>query len=112
MEQATEKQIAFAKKLGIEDPEKYDKQALRGLIDVKIGEQDKPQKTQQSLPAGKIGVTQGLSEIIHLFQNAYEFGKAGNRHTIRYWDIQELRDKIELLKVAGLIEDDIEIQKV
>jgi len=109
MEQATEKQIGFAKKLGIENPEKYDKQALRGLIDVKIGEQD---KTQQSLPAEKIGATQGLSEIRHLFQNAYEFGKAGNRHTIRYWDIQELKDKIELLQAAGLIDDDIEIQKI
>jgi hypothetical protein len=39
MEQATPKQIEFAKKLGIENPEKYDKQALRGLIDVKVKEQ-------------------------------------------------------------------------
>jgi len=35
MEPATEKQINFARKLGIENPEMYDKQALRGLIDVK-----------------------------------------------------------------------------
>lgn len=47
MEPATQKQIEFARKLGIENPEKYDKQALRGLIDVKIGEQSKaPVKAQ------------------------------------------------------------------
>lgn len=42
MEQATQKQIEFAKKLGIKTPEKYDKQALRGLIDVKLKEGHNP----------------------------------------------------------------------
>ena len=47
MEQATQKQIEYAKRLGIETPEKYDKQALRGLIDVKLKEQPvREQKTQ------------------------------------------------------------------
>lgn len=51
MEQATPKQIEFAKQLGIDNPEKYDKQALRGLIDVKLGERDKGKgKTQPEAP--------------------------------------------------------------
>ena len=48
MEPATQKQIEFAKRLGIENPEKYDKQALRGLIDVKIGE--RPKQTEKTQP--------------------------------------------------------------
>ncbi len=34
MTEATEKQINYAKALGINDPEKYDKETLIGLIDV------------------------------------------------------------------------------
>ena len=49
MEPATQKQIEFAKRLGIENPEKYDKQALRGLIDVKVGEQ-KPRQPENVQP--------------------------------------------------------------
>jgi len=54
MEQATPKQIEFANQLGIEAPEKYDKAALRGLIDVKLGERDKNKpKTQPEAPKGE-----------------------------------------------------------
>ena len=54
MEPATQKQIEFARKLGIESPEKYDKQAIRGLIDVKIADRDKgkPEKMQPEAPKG------------------------------------------------------------
>ena len=40
MEQASEKQIGYAQKLGIENPSQYDKQALRGLIDVALKKQN------------------------------------------------------------------------
>ena len=48
MEPATEKQINFARKLGIENPEMYDKQALRGLIDVKT--QNRPNQVPKAQP--------------------------------------------------------------
>lgn len=52
MEQATQKQIKFAENLGIEAPEKYDKAALRGLIDVKLKERDgfKPKEQEKTQP--------------------------------------------------------------
>lgn len=37
--------------------------------------------------------------------NSYEFGKAGNRHKIYYTNCEDLKKQIELLKVAGLIDD-------
>ena len=37
MTDATDKQIRFAQSLGIENPEQFSKQALRELIDKKIG---------------------------------------------------------------------------
>ena len=50
MEQATEKQIGFAKKLGIDKPEQYDKQALRGLIDVELKKQKPEEKVEVVKP--------------------------------------------------------------
>ena len=41
MEKATDKQINYAKTLGIEDPESFSKQALSELIDKKIGTKGK-----------------------------------------------------------------------
>ena len=51
MEEATEKQIDFAKKLGIETPEKFDKQVLSALIDAKV--KDQPKKEKAGAPAVK-----------------------------------------------------------
>lgn len=55
-EQATAKQIQFAKKLGIPDPEQFNKQTLRLLIDNAVAKQDKKDKDKnpdQSKPAFK-----------------------------------------------------------
>ena len=64
MEQATQKQIEFAKKLGIENPEKYDKQALRGLIDVKVQEQ--PKKVSQDSSKGEYNSNKNQIREYHL----------------------------------------------
>ena len=53
MEEATEKQIKFAKQLGIETPEKFSKMALKELIADKVDEKPAaPQKipSEQSRP--------------------------------------------------------------
>ena len=54
MEPATPKQIEFAKQLGLVNAERYDKQTLRGMIDVRLSERDadKP-KTQPEAPKGE-----------------------------------------------------------
>jgi len=73
----------------------------------------KPGNVAQSAPVAKIGMTEGLSEVKHVFQNAYEFGKAGNRQTIRYWTIPELVAKVNDLKNAGFIdEEEVEVQRM
>jgi len=42
MEQPTEKQLGFAETLGIENPSQYDKKTLSGMINAKVGKEDKP----------------------------------------------------------------------
>ena len=55
MEQATEKQIAFAKRLGIADPESYNKDSLRILIDGVLSKEEP--KAETIKPQEKFNVT-------------------------------------------------------
>ena len=114
MTEATEKQINFANSLGIAEANSKSKETLKVLIDEKLKERDgnKP-KVAQNSPVAQIGATSGLSEVKHLFQNAYEFGKAGNRQTIRYWNVEELKTKVKELRDAGFLdEDEVEMVKM
>ena len=45
MEQPTDKQIIFAKTLGIENPSQYDKKTLSGMIDAKVSKKPSENKT-------------------------------------------------------------------
>jgi len=63
-----------------------------------------PQKTAQNQSMGQIATTQGISRVEHEFQSSYEFGPAGNRHTIKYRNMDELKAKIKELQDAGLME--------
>lgn len=38
--------------------------------------------------------------------NSYECGKAGNRHKIYYKDIDDLKEQLNLLRIAGLLESE------
>ncbi len=40
-------------------------------------------------------------------QSSYEFGQASNRHKVYYNDVKDLIVKIEALRLAGLVEDDL-----
>lgn len=60
------------------------------------------QSSQQTI--GQLGSTQGISEVNHNFQSSYEFGPAGNRHTIKYFTVPELLAKKKELEDAGLLE--------
>ena len=71
-------------------------------------EAKKTQKVQPQPSNAVIGTTQGISEVKHVFQNAYEFGKAGYRHKIYYEDIDELKNHVEALRNAGLVDEDIQ----
>jgi hypothetical protein len=51
------------------------------------------------------------SEVVkHIVQqygnNSYECGKAGNRHKIYYKDIDDLKEQLNLLRIAGLLESE------
>ena len=104
MSEATEKQISFAKSLNIPDAETKTKETLKVLIDEAIkAKGGKTEKKTQPQPSNAvIGTTQGISEVKHLFQNAYEFGKAGDRATIRYWagDIENFKKQVKELQTA------------
>lgn len=52
-------------------------------------------------------VTGGIAEVRTIFQNSYEVGKAGNRHTIRYWDAEDLKRQIAALKEAGFWDEEV-----
>ena len=100
MSEATEKQISFAKSLKIEDPESKSKETLKVLIDEALNA-GKSKKTQQQVSNAVIGATGGISEVNHNFQSEYEFGPAGNRHKIKYFKIEELKQKMKELEEAG-----------
>ena len=103
MEQATEKQVAFARKLGIVNPEQHSKMALKEMIDYALNK-DKP---QQQAPIQTTAMTQhSIVKTIADKPHSYEFGKAGARHKVYYNDIGELQNHIESLKHAGLWVDE------
>jgi len=102
MSEATEKQISFAKSLGIKEPETKSKETLKVLIDEKLKEQStSSKKTRQDASMGQIGATEGISDVKHHFQSEYEFGPAGNRHRIKYFTVEELKQKMKELEDAG-----------
>ena len=119
--EATEKQISFAKSLGIASPESFTKMALKEMIDKKLKERDANKPIAQpsgvsapisSNPIGRHDIVIQRTEKPH----SYEFGKASARHKIYYNEVSELKTHIELLKRAELyFEDDfsqIETQKI
>ena len=48
-------------------------------------------------------VSEGISRVEHVFQSSYEFGPAGNRHTVKYHSIDELKARIKEIQDAGLM---------
>jgi len=59
-----------------------------------------------------LGVTEGISEVKHIFQNAYEFGKAGDRLTIRFWDVEDFKKQVKELQSAKEELGLFEIEKI
>ena len=108
VEQATEKQINFARQLGVENPESFSKQAIKEIIQRKLDERDgnKPKSAgdgfkPQTQEVSKHDVVIQRTEKPH----SYEFGKATARHKIYYGEVSELKEQIEALKSAGFIDD-------
>jgi len=60
-------------------------------------------RVAQNQSMGQIATTEGISKVEHDFQSSYELGPAGNRHTIKYREVNELKDKIRMLTAEGLI---------
>jgi len=106
-EPATEKQIKFASSLGIENPEQYDKQTLRGVIDAKTGgsKKDKPLNSYQKPSNGQIQATETIVREIKMKANSFEFGKAGCRMKLYFEDLEDLQKQIDEAVQAGLVDD-------
>ena|SRR3990167_6904296 len=104
MTQATEKQINFAKILGIEEPEQYNLETLKGMIDAKL----KVREAKKAQPQPSNAVLSPIMSNIVITRtekpHSYEFGKAGARHKIYYGTIPELLDHIKLLTTANLMD--------
>ena len=108
---ATDKQIKFAKTLGIENPEDFEVKALSKMIDEKMGGKPKMASTptaQATLPTETTVINKTDKP------NSYEIGRAGKRCKIYYNDTTELAEHIERLKTMGLldVEDLVETQKI
>lgn len=117
MEQATEKQISFARSLGIDNPESYSKQALKEVIDLKLNngkptpkKQYQPQQAVQQTLNNPVGALNSGQIEHHVLINrvekphSFEFGKAGQRHKVYYSDILELKQRIKELTEAGFVD--------
>lgn len=50
--------------------------------------------------------TEPVKEVRHIFQDIYETGKASNRFTIKYFTLEELKKKLEELKLLGLMDQE------
>lgn len=101
---ATDKQIAYAAKLGIENPSQYDTKALSALIDAKLGKvSPTPRKPSQN---GSNSFTAVSQVVINRTDkpHSFEFGKAGMRHKIYYNDVLDLQLQIAELEKIGLID--------
>lgn len=107
--QPTDKQISYAKKLGIENPEQYTKIELSRKIDERTGSSPKKATgAPQSQITGQHDIIIQRTEKPHSF----EFGKASNRHKIYYADIQELKELYQQLKDSGFIELQDEVEHI
>ena len=110
MSEASEKQTAILLKNGFkqEDIEKMNKKAISDEIG-KIFSSSKggAPKTQPQASMGQIGSTGGISEVHHIFQNEHEFGPAGNRWKIRFFNIDEYKAQREILENAGYLDPTI-----
>ena len=51
-----------------------------------------------------------IARVINESQSSYEFGKASNRHKVYYNNVGDLMTKMEELKIAGLVDDPLELQ--
>ena len=121
MTEATEKQIAYAQKLGIEGAETFSKEALREVINQKVGKSDGNSAGQQKVPqSGSNNSNQGretqVETQVHINKteraNSYEFGKSGDRFKIYFEDANDLKAKMDDLKAAGLVSDSEETPSV
>src|SRR4030043_2282828 len=100
MSEATEKQTAILLKNGFnqESIDRMNKKAISEEIGKILGNSNKPFNKPSN---AQIGATGGIDKVEHIFQNAYEFGPAGNRHTIRYWNVEELKKQMKEIEEAG-----------
>ena len=99
---ATEKQINYAKTLGIDNPEQYDTKVLSSMIDVKLGSKKPTASSSKNFTATSNIVITRVEK-----PHSLEVGKPGLRHKIYYATIEELEIHIQLLKQAGLMSDPI-----
>ena len=110
MSEASEKQTAILLKNGFSqaDIDKMNKKAISDEIGRIFGKGDE-KKTPQNVSMGQIGTTQGISEVNHTFQSEYEFGPAGNRHKIKYFTLEELKQKYKELEEAGYFVETVKV---
>lgn len=110
MARPTEKQIKYAEKVGVRDPESFDRTELSKEIDRMLENKkktyDKYAKTT-SAPQNHT-IVKNINEKPHSF----EFGRAGARHKIYYDDINELKERIQELIDAGFAEKAVDGQVV
>lgn len=108
MSEATEKQTAVLLKNGFSqsDIDRMNKKTISDEIGKIFGKSAKPSQNGSN---AVIGSTQGISDVNHKFQNAYEFGPAGNRFTIRYWDIEDLKKQMTEIENAGYIAEVVKV---
>ena len=110
MTDATEKQINFAHKLNIDNPETFSKQALKELIDKALKARDgakSPAVVQTSNP--NVAVSQIVISRVEK-PHSYEVGKAGARFKIYYSDVQDLKAHMALLKADGFLDENGNIE--
>lgn len=102
------KEFEYEPPAGYPDKRKYCNFCAKVKKEQYNANQQPPAAAAPSVQAGPgngvIAATKGIEKVEHIFQSSYEFGPAGNRHTIKYFSILELKEKKKELIDAGLMD--------
>ena len=101
------KEFEYTPPVGYEDKRKYCDSCSKARKDAWAAKKTAPSAPIEQNQTSEHTVVLNRTEKPH----SYEFGKATARHKIYYGNIEDLKEHLEALRIAMLIDEDIETQK-
>ena len=93
--------LGFPACKGIQDATEQDVAAYKNA--------EAPKGAIENIDTATRQLSNSIARVFNESQSSYEFGKATNRHKVYYNDVKNLTEKIDELKQAGLVDNELEI---